>query len=54
VVRAIEQHGEARPKYAAKVAYGTEHYSKLLAPNYDVVGQKLGDWTQRWTAIFTS
>ena len=42
------------PKYAAKVAYGTEHYSKLLAPNYDVVGQKLGDWTQRWTAIFTS
>jgi len=42
------------PKYAAKVAYGTEHYSKLLAPNYDVVGEKLGDWTQRWTAIFTS
>jgi Spermidine/putrescine-binding periplasmic protein len=27
------------PKYAAKVAYGTEHYSKLLAPNYDVVGR---------------
>jgi putative spermidine/putrescine transport system substrate-binding protein len=42
------------PKYAAKVAYGSEQYARLLAPNYDVVGQKLGDWTERWTAIFTS
>jgi|GEM_PF-245569 putative spermidine/putrescine transport system substrate-binding protein len=42
------------PKYAAKVAYGTEHYAKLLSPNYDVVGEKLGEWTQRWAAIFTS
>jgi len=42
------------PKYAAKISYGTEAYSRLLAPNYDVVGQKLGEWTQRWTAIFTS
>jgi len=42
------------PKYAAKVAYGTEHYSKLLAPDYDVVSEKLGEWTQRWAAIFTS
>jgi putative spermidine/putrescine transport system substrate-binding protein len=41
------------PKYAAKVAYGTEHYQKLLAPNYDVVSQKLGEWTQRWATIFT-
>ena len=40
------------PKYAAKVAYGTEHYDKLLAPNYDVVSQKLGEWTQRWAALF--
>jgi putative spermidine/putrescine transport system substrate-binding protein len=40
------------PKYAAKVAYGTEHYEKLLSPNYDVVSQKLGEWTQRWAAIF--
>jgi hypothetical protein len=39
------------PKYAAKVAYGTDHYAKLLAPNYDVVSQKLGEWTQRWAAI---
>jgi len=42
------------PKYAARIAYGTEAYSRLLAPNYDVIGQKLGEWTQRWTAIFTS
>src|SRR5215468_3277765 len=42
------------PKYAAKIAYGNEAYARLLAPNYDVVGQKLGDWTQRWTTIFTS
>jgi putative spermidine/putrescine transport system substrate-binding protein len=41
------------PKYAAKVAYGTEHYQKLLTPNYDVVSQKLGEWTQRWASIFT-
>ena len=41
------------PKYAAKVAYGTEHYQKLLAPNYDVVSQQLGEWTQRWASIFT-
>jgi putative spermidine/putrescine transport system substrate-binding protein len=41
------------PKYAAKVAYGTEHYAKLLSPNYDVVSEKLGEWTQRWAAIFT-
>ena len=36
---------------AHKVAYGTDHYAKLLAPNYDVVSQKLGEWTQRWAAI---
>src|SRR5215469_6959897 len=41
------------PKYAAKIAYGNEAYARLLAPNYDVVGQKLGDWTQRWTMLFT-
>jgi putative spermidine/putrescine transport system substrate-binding protein len=41
------------PKYAAKVAYGHEQYARLLAPSYDVVGQKLGEWTQRWTAIFS-
>jgi putative spermidine/putrescine transport system substrate-binding protein len=40
------------PKYAARVAYGTEHYAKLLAPNYDVVTQKLGEWSQRWATIF--
>jgi putative spermidine/putrescine transport system substrate-binding protein len=40
------------PRYAAKVAYGTDHYAKLLAPNYDVVSQRLGEWTQRWAAIF--
>jgi putative spermidine/putrescine transport system substrate-binding protein len=42
------------PKHAAKVAYGTAHYEKLLSPNYDVVGQKLGEWTQRWAAIFSA
>ena len=42
------------PKYAARVAYGDEHYAKLLAPDYDVVSAKLGEWTQRWAAIFTS
>jgi putative spermidine/putrescine transport system substrate-binding protein len=42
------------PKYAAKVAYGTAHYEKLLSPNYDVVGQKLGEWTQRWASIFSA
>jgi hypothetical protein len=41
-------------KHAAKIAYGTEHYKKLLAPNYDVVSQKLGEWTQRWASIFNS
>lgn len=41
------------PKFAAKVSYGTEHYQKLLTPNYDVVSQKLGEWTQRWASIFT-
>jgi putative spermidine/putrescine transport system substrate-binding protein len=41
-------------KHAAKIAYGTEHYKKLLAPNYEVVSQKLGEWTQRWANIFNS
>ncbi len=40
-------------KYAAKVAYGDAHYAKLLQPDYDVVSAKLGEWTQRWAAIFT-
>ncbi len=41
------------PQYAAKVAYGDEHYAKLLSPDYDVVSAKLGEWSQRWAAIFT-
>jgi len=41
-------------KYAAKVAYGDAYYAKLLQPDYDVVSAKLGEWTQRWAAIFTS
>jgi putative spermidine/putrescine transport system substrate-binding protein len=41
-------------RIAAKVAYGNEAYQKLLAPNYDVVSGKLGEWTQRWAAIFSA
>jgi len=37
------------PKYAAKIAYGTEAYSRLLRANYDVVGRSWAEWTQRWT-----
>jgi putative spermidine/putrescine transport system substrate-binding protein len=42
------------PKYAAKVSYGTEAYQRLLTPNYDVVSSKLGEWSQRWAAIFSA
>lgn len=40
------------PKYQEKVHYGDEAYEKLLTPNYDVVSQKLGEWSQRWASIF--